>query len=45
MKRRGIINAELIKYDYGNISNISQTEFASMWRAIALETWCQLFVD
>ena len=45
MHDRGIVNAEQVKQWYEKISIIKKSEFTMMWRAIALETWCQLFID
>lgn len=45
MRERGIIDAALIKSMFDNVNNISETEYSSLWRAIALETWCQIFLE
>jgi len=45
MKDRGLIDAELVRYWYDEVRDISEKNFCSMWRAIALEIWCQLFLD
>lgn len=45
MKSRGIINAEKVEGWYKSIYTISNADFNKMWRAIGLETWCQLFLD
>lgn len=45
MKKRGLIDAEIIKDWFENINDLSVTEFNNMWRVIGLETWCQLFLD
>ena len=45
MKKRQLVNAEKIKDLYLNIDEIGTASFNTMWRAIGLETWCQLFLD
>lgn len=45
MKSRGILDVDLINKWYESIHQISSKQFNSMWRAIGLETWCQLFLD
>ena len=45
IKSRGILDADLINKWYESIHQISSKQFNSMWRAIGLETWCQLFLD
>jgi asparagine synthase (glutamine-hydrolysing) len=45
MKNRGILNAEYVRNWYENLYDISDNIFVGMWRAISLETWCQLFLD
>ena len=44
MKNRGILNAESVRGWYDNLYDISDNVFVGMWRAISLETWCQLFL-
>lgn len=44
MKSRGIINADYVKKLFLDADRISNADFTSMWRAIGLETWCQLFL-
>ncbi|MDE5803267.1 MAG: asparagine synthase (glutamine-hydrolyzing) [Lachnospiraceae bacterium] len=44
MRNRGLLNADKIKNSFENARLITNAEFTSMWRAIALETWCQLFL-
>ncbi len=45
MKSRGILNASYVNMLFSKAESISDSEFTSMWRAIGLETWCQLFYD
>lgn len=45
MRDRGIVNAERIKQRYEKVREISKSEFTMMWRAMALETRCRLFID
>lgn len=45
MKSRGLIDAQQVNDWYERINEISGLKFISMWRAIGLETWCQLFLD
>ena len=45
MKNRGLVDALRVKQWYDNVSHISKPEFTMMWRAISLETWCELFID
>lgn len=45
MKSRGIIDANRLNTWFANAGTISNKEFTSMWRAISLEIWCQLFMD
>ena len=45
MHDRGIVDANRVKQWYENVKNIKKSEFTMMWRAMALETWCQLFID
>jgi len=45
MKDRGLVDSELIRSWYESLNDISDNTFVSMWRAISLETWCQLFLD
>lgn len=44
MKERGILNSDYVMNLYNNAERITDSEFTSMWRAIGLETWCQLFL-
>lgn len=45
MIQRDILDAARVAEWYESIDNISVNEFNSMWRAIGLETWCQIFLD
>lgn len=45
MRDRGIVDAGRIKQWYEKVREIKKSEFTMMWRAMALETWCQLFID
>lgn len=45
MKDRGLIDAERIHSWYEALSEISDNTVVSLWRAISLEVWCQLFLD
>lgn len=45
MKQRDIVDAWRVAEWYESVRSISDREFNSMWRAIGLETWCQLFLD
>lgn len=45
MKDRGLLDADLIRSWYETMGDISYRSFSSMWRAISLETWCQLFLE
>jgi len=45
MKDRGLVDAELVRSLYETLTEINDNTFVSMWRAISLETWCQLFLD
>lgn len=45
MKRRGLVDADIVKNWYENIRQISIKEFNNMWRVIGLENWCQIFMD
>lgn len=45
IRNRGLVDSEKVKGLYNNAKNISNIEFTTMWRAISLETWCQLFLD
>lgn len=45
MHSRGLMDTKEVLRCYENINTISIKEFNGMWRAIGLETWCQLFLD
>jgi len=45
MKDRGLIEADPVCAWYEAITDISEKTFCSMWRAMSLEIWCQLFLD
>jgi hypothetical protein len=45
MKDRGLVDSELVRSWYETLTDISDNTFVSMWRALSLETWCQLFLD
>lgn len=45
MHNRGLISAEYVKQLFEHAETISNMEFTSMWRAIGLETWCQMFLE
>ena len=45
MKNRGLVDAEHVRSWYDAVNDITDGSFCSMWRAIGLETWCQLFLD
>lgn len=45
MKKRGLVDYSVIKDSFDNVENISIKKFNSMWRAIGLETWTELFID
>ena len=45
MKDRGLVDAERIRTWYDTVADLSEPFFCSLWRAITLETWCQLFLD
>ena len=45
MKDRGLLDAERVRSWYETLSEISDNAVVSMWRAISLEVWCQLFLD
>lgn len=44
MRRRGLLNTDYLINLFDSAENITDAEFTSMWRAIGLETWCQLFL-
>ena len=45
MRDRGIVDANRVKQWFENVNHIKKSEFTMMWRAMALETWCELFID
>lgn len=45
MRSRGLLDAELVRSWFDDAATIDIKTFSSMWRAISLETWCQLFLD
>ncbi len=45
MQKRDLVDVGYIKSLYENVQKISKNEFNCMWRAVGLETWCQLFLD
>ncbi len=45
MKDRGLVDAALVRSWYKAVADISEKTFCSMWRAMSLEMWCQLFLD
>jgi hypothetical protein len=45
MKNRGLIEAEPVRSWYEALTDISEKTFCSLWRAMSLEMWCQLFLD
>lgn len=45
MKKRGLLNAECVEQLYSRLKEISNLEFTCLWRAISMETWCQIFLD
>ena len=45
IKSRSIVDADLVNKWYESKHSISSKQFNSLWRAIGLETWCQLFLD
>lgn len=44
MRRRGLLNIDYFINLFDRAENITDAEFTSMWKAIGLETWCQLFL-
>lgn len=45
IRERGLIDVGVINNWYENIDKIPFSCLQMMWRAIALELWCQIFVD
>jgi len=45
MKDRGLVDAELVRSWFEALTDVSEKIFYSMWRAMGLEMWCQLFLD
>lgn len=45
MRYRGIIDAKIIQSLFDHVNDIKEIDYSTLWRAIALETWCQLFLD
>ena len=45
MKRRDLLDAEYVRKMFDEATTINNIDFTSMWRAISLETWCQLFLE
>ena len=45
MKDRGLVDAKLVRSWYDDVTGISEKSFCSLWRAMNLEVWCQLFLD
>ena len=45
MKSRGLVDCNKVISLFSNLKNLGRIEFIQMWRVIALETWCELFLD
>ncbi len=45
LKQRGLMDSVSIEKMFRNAGTISDREFTCMWRAVSLETWCQLFLE
>jgi len=45
IQQRGLLDAELIRTWFDTVTHISEHNFNSLWRAMSLEVWCQLFID
>lgn len=44
-KRRGILDAEVLKEWYYKLGNTSWGESELFWKACSLEAWCQMFLE